>query len=152
MVEVDIEVPETWSDGFEKELSPFHYFEEMSPLFCTIDVPFEAFGSHMQQHVETFGLSKKPRRLLVGGMKARQMLLATPLLKWYLEHGMKVTKVYQVVEFQAHVVSQSLWKRSATPDDREMQITVRPSLQTLASWTETVRTVRSSWTKPNIGP
>ena len=26
-------------------------------------------------------------------------MLATPLLKWYLEHGLKVTKVHQVVEF-----------------------------------------------------
>lgn len=28
-----------------------------------------------------------------------QILLATPLLKWYLAHGLRVTKVYQVVEF-----------------------------------------------------
>ena len=34
-------------------------------------------------------------------MKARQVLLATPLLRWYLNHGMTVTKVYQVVEFQS---------------------------------------------------
>ena len=27
------------------------------------------------------------------------MLLATPLLKWYLEHGLEVTKVHQVIEF-----------------------------------------------------
>ena len=40
-----------------------------------------------------------PRRLLVGGMSAQKILLATPLLKWYLDHGMKVTKIYQVVEF-----------------------------------------------------
>ena len=33
-------------------------------------------------------------------MKGKHMLIATPLLKWYLNHGMLVTKVYQVVEFQ----------------------------------------------------
>ena len=33
-------------------------------------------------------------------MKARQTLLATPLLQWYLEHGLVVTKIYQLVEFQ----------------------------------------------------
>jgi hypothetical protein len=27
------------------------------------------------------------------------MLVTTPLLKWHLEHGMVVTKIYQVVEF-----------------------------------------------------
>jgi len=71
----------------------------MSPLFCTTDVPFELIGEHMQDHVRRFELSKKPRRLLVGGMRGRHMLIATPLLKWYLEHGMVVTKIYQVVEF-----------------------------------------------------
>ena len=33
-------------------------------------------------------------------MKARQILLATQLLQWYLNHGMVVTKIYQVVKFQ----------------------------------------------------
>lgn len=53
----------------------------------------------MQDHVRRFQLSEKPRRLMVDGMRARQMVIATPLLKWYLEHGMVVTNVYQVVEF-----------------------------------------------------
>ncbi|KAJ8311210.1 hypothetical protein KUTeg_011238 [Tegillarca granosa] len=100
MVEVDIQVPEKWSSDFKHRLSPYEYFQEMSPLFCTTDVPFEAFGEHMQRHVENHNLSKASRRLLVGGMKAQQMLLASPLLKWYLDHGLQVTKVYQVVEYQ----------------------------------------------------
>lgn len=39
------------------------------------------------------------RKLLVGGMSAERILLATPLLKWYLDHGLQVTRVYQCVEF-----------------------------------------------------
>ena len=73
----------------------------MSPLFCTTEIPFEAIGHHMQKHVETYNLSKASRRLLVGGMKGEQMLIVTPLLRWYLNHGMTVTKIYQVVEFQS---------------------------------------------------
>lgn len=34
------------------------------------------------------------------GMKGKQMLLATPLLNWYLKHGMRVTTIYQLIEFQ----------------------------------------------------
>ena len=34
-------------------------------------------------------------------MKATRMLIATPLLKSYIEHGMDVTKVHEVVELQA---------------------------------------------------
>jgi len=36
-------------------------------------------------------------------MPGRQMLIATPFLKWYLEHCMVVTKIYQVVEFTLHL-------------------------------------------------
>jgi hypothetical protein len=98
MVEVDLQVPEKWSDGFSSQLSPHEYFREMSPIFCTTDIPFDAIGKHMQDHIRECGLSQKPRRLLVGGMKARKILLATPLLRWYMEHGMQITRVYQAVE------------------------------------------------------
>ncbi|KAJ8307835.1 hypothetical protein KUTeg_014618 [Tegillarca granosa] len=101
MVEVDISVPDQWPVHFSHPtLTPYQYFAEMSPLFCTTEVPFEAIGQHMQQHVQNYNLSQKPRKLLVGGIRARKILLATPLLKWYLEHGLQVTKVYQTVEFQ----------------------------------------------------
>jgi len=53
----------------------------------------------MQEHVEAFGLSKRPRHLLVGGLRAQKILLATPLLKWYLEHGLQVSQIHQVVEY-----------------------------------------------------
>ena len=36
---------------------------------------------------------------LIGSLKGDKILLASPLLKWYLEHGLEVTKVHQVVEF-----------------------------------------------------
>lgn len=101
-IEVDIEVPERWDQVKNKpvtDMSPAQYFEEMCPLFCTTEVPFESIGSHMQQHAEKHGLSTKPRKLLVGGMKAECLLLASPLLKWYLEHGLMITKIHQIVEF-----------------------------------------------------
>ncbi|KAK3108402.1 hypothetical protein FSP39_007266 [Pinctada imbricata] len=102
MVEVDIKVPEKWEGDFKHELSPWDYFKEMSPLFCNTEVKFEDIGEHMQAHIKNERLATHPRRLLVGGMKAEKILLATPLLKWYLEHGLKVTRIYQVVEFNAH--------------------------------------------------
>ena len=100
MVECDIEIPEQWGHDFKMTLPPKEYFSEMCPLFCNTDVGFDDIGDHMQAHVRAQGLSDKPRRLLVSGTKARQILLATPLLKWYLDHGLKVTKIYQVVEYR----------------------------------------------------
>ena len=101
MVEVDIEVPREWPPYFQHPtMTPHQYFQEMSPLFCTTEIPFEAIGQHMQTHIRQYHLSAQPRRLLVGGMKAQQILLATTLLQWYLNHGLIVTKIYQVVEYQ----------------------------------------------------
>ena len=53
----------------------------------------------MQDHIERMGMSKNPRRLLVGSLQARKVLLATPLLKWYLEHGLQVCDAHQVMEY-----------------------------------------------------
>ena len=101
MVEVDIKVPEEWPTHFQHpNMTPYEYFAEMSPIFCTTEVPHDIIGEHMQEYVKKFDLSTKPRRLLVGGMRAQKILLATPLLKWYLEHGLEVTKIYQTVEYK----------------------------------------------------
>lgn len=61
----------------------------------------------MQHHAKVFHLSTKPRRLLVGGMCARQLLIAIPLLKWYISHGLEITKIYQTVEYTSQRCFQS---------------------------------------------
>lgn len=101
-LEVDLSVPETWGKGFEtfSSLTPREYFQEMSAIFCTSEIPFESFGPHMQHYAREMEMGEKPRVLLVGGMSARKILIATPLLRWYLQHGIEVTKIYQVVEYQ----------------------------------------------------
>ena len=53
----------------------------------------------MQQFVKDHKLSEKPRRLLVGGMKAEKILLSSHYLKWLLQKGLVVSHIYQVVEF-----------------------------------------------------
>ena len=90
MVEVDIKVPDHL----------YSKFSEMSPLFHTVDIPMEDIGDHMQEYVQEHHMSTKPRHLLVGGMKSEKILLHSDLLKWYLEKGLVVTKVHQVIEFR----------------------------------------------------
>jgi len=101
MVEIDICVPVSWGevDFTPSSLEPAEYYSEMSPIFQNHDVAFEDVGEFMQKYIIEHGLGKKSKRLLVGGMKAQQILIATPLLIWYLRHGMKVTKIYQVIEY-----------------------------------------------------
>ena len=90
---VDIHVP---AERFEE-------FKEFSPIFCTTNVPWEVIGETMQTHWSETQRSPDnevypfpEQKLLVGGMRARNILLATPLLKFYLEKGLAVTKVHQV--------------------------------------------------------
>ena len=37
--------------------------------------------------------------MLLGSYRGDKILLATPLLRWYLVHGLEVTHVYQVIEY-----------------------------------------------------
>jgi G:T-mismatch repair DNA endonuclease (very short patch repair protein) len=102
MVEVDISVPASWGEVKfrpDTHLDPYDYYSEMSPLFGNVEVPFDVIGETMQDYVKRNNLGMKPRRLLIGAMKAEKMLIATPLLKWYILHGLKVSRIYQVIEY-----------------------------------------------------
>ena len=111
ILEVDIEVPVSWRIDrdrrfilndqvpFRHSMTPEEYFAEMSPIFCTAEIPFDAIGEHMQNYVTTNELSTAPRKLLVGGMRAEKLMLNSPLVKWYLEHGLVISKIHRLVEF-----------------------------------------------------
>ena len=40
------------------------------------------------------------RKYLIGSMFATRQLFLTPLIIWYINHGLVITKVYQVIEFK----------------------------------------------------
>lgn len=83
-VDVDLHVPDNLLD----------HFGEMSPIFCNEEIPFEAVGEYTQNNARMLQVSENPRRLLVGGVRARTILLATPLFKWYMEHGLVISRVF----------------------------------------------------------
>ena len=101
-LQVDIRVPEQWPPGKERDVSPQEYFSEMSPIFCNSEVHFNDWGETMQNYSlsRQAGQMTNSRKLLVGGMAADKIFLATNLLKWYLERGLEVTRVYDVVEYR----------------------------------------------------
>jgi len=53
----------------------------------------------MKTYAEEHNIMAQPGRSLIGSMKGDKILQATHVLKWYLEHGLEVTKVHQVIEF-----------------------------------------------------
>ena len=88
--EVDIEVPEQLRDKFS----------EFSPLFILAEVPEDQIPQHMKDYQINTGRKKiKNNKKLLGVMKAEKILLYSPLLKWYLNHGLQVTKIHRYISY-----------------------------------------------------
>jgi G:T-mismatch repair DNA endonuclease (very short patch repair protein) len=75
-------------------------WEDMPPLFYNAMVSRADIGQHMRSFCETHDLLKTPRRTLVSGFASLDIMLGTPLLKWYLEHGLEVLEVIEAFEFK----------------------------------------------------
>ena len=87
--QVDIEVPETL---YEK-------FSEMAPLFVVDEIT--KVPEPMKEYQKLTGRKEnKNSRKLLGVMKAKKTLLYTPLLKWYIEHGLEVAAYHQLLLYQ----------------------------------------------------
>lgn len=97
LVQVDIETPEHLKD----------HFKEMTPIFKNIEVSIEASGEHMHTFAVENNLFKPAKRMLIGSYFAEKILFGTPLLQWYLEHGLVVTKVHQVIQYDPDNTFQS---------------------------------------------
>ena len=82
--------------------SPNHlkqFFNEFPPIFKNAVVGREDVGELMKGFVEKNGLLKKPRRMLISSYFGEKILLTTPLAKWYLDHGLEITKIYEFIEY-----------------------------------------------------
>jgi hypothetical protein len=61
------------------------HFQEMCPIFKNVEISREDIGNYMKTYAEENYIMKQPRRSLIGSMIGEKILLATPLLRWYLE-------------------------------------------------------------------
>ena len=87
--QVDIEVPDTL---YEK-------FSEMAPLFVVDEIT--KVPEHMKEYQKLTGRKEnKNSRRLLGVMKAKKILRYTPLLKWYIEHGLKLTAHHELLLYK----------------------------------------------------
>ena len=88
--EVDIEVPE------QKRKC----FSEFCPLFVISEVPEDQIPQHMKDYkINTGRKMIKNNKKLLGVMKTEKILLYSPLLKWYLNHGLQVTKIHRYISY-----------------------------------------------------
>ena len=75
-------------------------FSEFCPLFVISEVPEEQIPQHMKDYKINTGRKKiKNNKKLLGVMKTEKILLYSPLLKWYLNHGLQVTKIHRYISY-----------------------------------------------------
>jgi G:T-mismatch repair DNA endonuclease (very short patch repair protein) len=99
-VECDLHVPDHLLEKFA----------EMPPIFKNIELSREHLSDHMRQFAEDNDHLLRPQRCLIGSMKGEKILLLSDLLRWYMEHGLVVTKVYQVVEYETRPIFKNFSK------------------------------------------
>ena len=69
-------------------------------MFKNTDITLSDIGDLMFAFAEDHCILSTPRRTLVTSYFSKTILLATPLLQWYLKHGLVVSHIYQVVEYK----------------------------------------------------
>ena len=89
--QVDIEIPDEHYDKFS----------EMAPLFVVQEIPDCNIPEEMNICKEkTDRKTIKGRKKLLGVMKVKKILLYTPIIRWYLQYGLRLTAVHQLVEYE----------------------------------------------------
>ena len=87
LLEIDIKIPK---DKYE-------YFGEMPPIFKNIEYSEKKAGDYMKNIIlgtrEKFIKSRK----LIATLKATRILIKSNRLKWLIEKGAKITKIYGVI-------------------------------------------------------
>ena len=69
------------------------------------------------------------QRKLVGALSAQKNVLYAPLLKWYLEHGLKTTAVHGTIDYVPQKVSSVSSKKSRKTGARVPKIIGGGSVQ-----------------------
>jgi hypothetical protein len=99
-------------------------FAELPPIFKNTEVCREDIGDFMKAYAEKTGTLKHPTRMLISSYHAEKILLATPLLKYYLHQGLEVTKIHLIIEYTpdrcfssvAEAVTDARRKGDSAPD------------------------------------
>ena len=85
-IECDIDVPEHLTS----------YFSEMPPIFKNTEVSYNDVSEETKEQLKAAYKSRK----LIGSMFARKMLFLSEILKWYLEHGLVISNITAVVQYE----------------------------------------------------
>src|SRR5271156_1819315 len=90
LIELDIEVPE----------DKYNYFGEMPPIFKNVEYNEEIAGPYMKNIIENSRGKTVSSRKLIASLKGTRIVVNSNLLKWYIEHGCVITKLYGIIPAQ----------------------------------------------------
>ena len=60
----------------------------------------EDIGEHVLEYCQNNNISFDYKKLLISTNQAERILIATPLLRWYLKNNTEITQIYQIIEYQ----------------------------------------------------
>jgi hypothetical protein len=89
MVECDIVVPQELQSKFS----------EMAPIFKNVEVGSDQLGEGMIEAAKQSGYLRRPTKMLIGSLRGDKVLLASPLARWYLQQGLIITEIYQLIRY-----------------------------------------------------
>ena len=71
----------------------------MTPILKYVNVCLNDVGEFMQNYAKEHNIKDVPCQLLIGSYFGKKIRCSAPLLKWYLEHGRLITRIYTIVEY-----------------------------------------------------
>ena len=89
-IKVDIETPENLKEKFS----------EMTPIFKNATIKFEDIGEYMQKFHTENNIKFNQGNKLIGSYFGKEIVLYSPLLKWYLQEGLIITKFHCAIQYK----------------------------------------------------
>ena len=79
-------------------------YDKSSDMPLLFEIPDCAIPEEMKIYKEKTGRKTvKGTKKLLGVVKAKKILLYTDLIEWYLQHGLRLTAVHQLVEYEPDI-------------------------------------------------
>ena len=74
-------------------------FSEFPPIFKNTEITIADIGDHMQEYCRKIARRTGVKRSLISSMKGKGILILTPLLKWYLDNNLVVTRLHYFISY-----------------------------------------------------
>ena len=75
-------------------------FSEIAPIFKNVEVESEHLGERIFCLARQRDYLLRQSRMLVGALKGERVLLFSELAQWYLQHGLVITRIYQLLQYK----------------------------------------------------